>query len=108
MTQTGQRAEPVAVHISARPHKQEHGDEGCQGETPLCRRPGPGGEWQTGATGDTGGVERAVYLTRAEDKPREDGSAAYRPPEERAGHRAGGEETDSGEQFRVHRRGQCA
>ena len=47
----------------------------------------------------------AVYLTRAEDKPREDGSAAHRPPEGRAGHRAGGEETDSGEQFRVHRRG---
>ena len=47
--------------------------------------------------------ERAVYLTRAEDKPREDGSAANRPPEGRAGHRAGGEETDSGEQFRVHR-----
>ena len=44
----------------------------------------------------------AVYLTRAEDKPREDGSAAHRPPEGRAGHRAGGEETDSGEQFRVH------
>ena len=41
----------------------------------------------------------------AEDKPREDGSAAYRPPEGRAGHRAGGEETDSGEQFRVHRGG---
>ena len=40
-------------------------------ETPLCRRPGPGGEWQTGATGDTGGVEWAVYLTRAEDKRRE-------------------------------------
>ena len=31
--------------------------EGCVEETPLCRRPGPGGEWQTGATGDTGGVE---------------------------------------------------
>ena len=62
------------------------------------------GEWQTGATRDTGGVERTVYLTRAEDKPREDGSAARRPPEGRAGHRAGGEETDSGEQFRVHRR----
>ena len=41
----------------------------------------------------------------AEDKPGEDGSAAYRPPEGRAGHRAGGEETDSGEQFRVHRGG---
>ena len=53
-------------------------------------------------------MERGVYLTRAEDKPREDGSAAYRPPEGRAGHRAGGEETDSGEQFRVHRGGQCA
>ena len=34
--------------------------------TPLCRRPGPGGEWQTGATGDNGGVERFVYQTRAE------------------------------------------
>ena len=47
-------------------------------------------------TGDTGGVERAVYQTRAEDKPREDGSAAHRPPEGTGGHRAGGEETDSG------------
>ncbi len=27
---------------------------------------GPGGEWQTGATGDTGGVEWAVCQTRAE------------------------------------------
>ena len=25
-----------------------------------------GGEWQTGATGDNGGVERFVYQTRAE------------------------------------------
>ena len=33
----------------------------------ICRRPGPGGEWQTGATGDTGGVERVVYQTRAEN-----------------------------------------
>ena len=32
-------------------------------ETPLCRRPGPGGEWQTG---DNGGVERFVSQTRAE------------------------------------------
>ena len=81
------------------PHTQEHGDEGCHEETPLCRWPGPDGEWQTGATGDTGGVERAVHPTRAEDKPREDGSAAHRPPEGRAGHRAGGEETDSGNSF---------
>ena len=58
MTQTGQHAEPAAVHISVGPHMQEDGDEGCDEETPLCRRPGPGGEWQTGATGDTGGVER--------------------------------------------------
>ena len=29
----------------------------------------------------------------------------YQPPEGRAGHRAGGEETDSGRQFRVPRRG---
>ena len=43
--------------------------------------PGPGGEWQTGATGDNGGVERFVYQTRAETQPREDGSAAHRPPE---------------------------
>ena len=27
---------------------------------------GPGGEWQTGATGDKEGVERFVYQTRAE------------------------------------------
>ena len=40
-------------------------------------------------------------------KPREYGSAAHRPPEGRAGHRAGGEETDSTGQFRV-QEGQCA
>ena len=104
-TQARQRAEPAAVHISTGPHKQEDGDEGCHKETPLCRRPGPCGEWQTGATRDTAGVEREVYLTLAEDKPTEDGSAAHRPPEGRAGHRAGGEETDSGGQFCVPRRG---
>ena len=64
---TGQRAEPPAVHSSTGPHQQEDGGEGCHEDTPLCRRPGPGGEWQTGATGDTGGVERAVYQTRAEN-----------------------------------------
>ena len=42
------------------PHQQEANHEGCHGETPLCRRPGPGGEWQTGSTGDNGGVERFV------------------------------------------------
>ena len=46
-------------------------------------------------------MERAAYQTRAENKPREDGSAAHRPPDGRAGHRAGGEETDSGGQFHV-------
>ena len=101
----GQRVEPAAVHSSTRPHQQEDGGEGCVEETPLCRRPGPGGEWQTGATGDTGGVEWAVCQTRAESQRREDGGAAHRPPEGRAGHRAGGEETDSGRQFRVPRRG---
>ena len=65
------------------------------------RRPGPGGEWQTGAAGDNGGVERFVYQTRAETQPREDGSAAHRPPKGRSGHRAGGEETDPTRQFRV-------
>ena len=70
----------------------------------LCRRPGPGDEWQTGATGDNGGVERFVYQTRAETQPCEDGSAAHRPPTGRAGHRAGGEETDTTGQFRVPRR----
>ena len=35
----------------------------------------------------------------------QDGSAAHRPPEGRAGHRAGGEETNSGGQFHVPRRG---
>ena len=55
---------------------------------------------QTGATaGDTGGVERAVYQTRAENYPREDGSAAHGPPEGRAGYRTGVEETDSGDRF---------
>ena len=57
----------TAVHSSTGPHQQEDGGEGCHEETPLCRRPGPGGEWQTGATGDTGGVEWAVYQTRAEN-----------------------------------------
>ena len=85
MMATGQRAEPAAIHISTGPHKQEHVDEGCHEETPLSRRPGSGGEWQTGPTGDTLVVERAVYLTRVEDKPREDGSAAHRPSEGRAG-----------------------
>ena len=63
-------------------------------------RPGPGDEWQTG---DNGGVERFVYQTRAETEPREDGSAAHRPPEGRAGHRAGGKDTESTGQFRVPR-----
>ena len=44
-----------------------------------------------------GGVESFVYQTRA----REDGSVAHRPPEGRAGHRAGGEETESTGHFRV-------
>ena len=63
-TATGQRAEPAAVHSSTGPPQQEDGDEGCHEETPLYRRPDPGGERQTGATGDTGIVERAVYQTR--------------------------------------------
>ena len=66
-TETGQRVEPAAVHSSTGPHQQEDGDEGCHEETPLCRRPGPGGEWQTGATGDTAGVEWAIYQTRADN-----------------------------------------
>ena len=56
----------AAVHSSAGPHQQEEGDEGCHEETPLCGRPGPGGEWHTGATGYTVGVERVVYQTRSE------------------------------------------
>ena len=56
----------MAVHSSTGPHQQEDGGEGCHEETPICRRPGPGGEWQIGATGDNGGVERFVYQTRAE------------------------------------------
>ena len=54
---------------------------------------------------NNGGVERFVFQTRAETQPREDGSAAHRPPKGRAGHRAGGEETDTTGQFRVPRRG---
>ena len=46
--------------------RQEDGGEGCHEETHPCRRPGTGGEWQTGATGDNGGVERFVYQTQAE------------------------------------------
>ena len=37
-----------AVYSSTGHHQQEDGDEGCHEETHLCRRPGPGGEWQTG------------------------------------------------------------
>ena len=44
-------------------------------------------------------MEWFVYQTRAENQPREDGSAAHRPPEGRAGHQAVGEETDSGDSF---------
>ena len=47
--------EPAAVHSSTGSHQQEDGGEGCHEETPLCRRPGPSGEWQTGAIGDAGG-----------------------------------------------------
>ena len=50
-------------------------------------------------------MEWAVFQTRAENKFREDGGVAHMPLEGRAGHRAGGEETDSGRQFRVPRRG---
>ena len=63
------------------------------------------GQWQAGATGVIGGLEWAVYQTWAENISREDGSAAHRPPEGRAGHRAGGKETDLGGQFCVPRRG---
>ena len=62
-----QCAEAADVHCSTGSHQQEDGGEGCHEETPLCRRPGPGCEWQTGATGDAGGVERAVYQTQAEN-----------------------------------------
>ena len=41
------------VHSSTGPHQQEDGDEGCHEETPLCRRPDLGGEWQTGAIQET-------------------------------------------------------
>ena len=57
------------IAVCTGPHQQEDGGEGCHEETILCRRPGPGGEWQTGATGDNGGVERFVYQTRAETEP---------------------------------------
>ena len=103
MTEAGQLVEPAAVHSSTGPHQQEAGGEGCHEETSLCRRPGPGDEWQTGATGGNGGVERFVYQTRAEIEHIEDRSAAHRPPEGRAGHRAGGKDTESTGQFRVPR-----
>ena len=48
-------------------------------------------------------MERFVYQTWAETEPREDGSAAHRPPEGRAGHRAGGKDTESTGQFCVPR-----
>ena len=51
-------------------------------------------------------MERVVYHTRAEHKKkREDGSAVHRQPEGIARHLAGGEETHSGGQFRLPRRG---
>ena len=50
-------------------------------------------------------MERFVYQTRAETEPIEDGSAAHRPPEGRAGHRAGGKDTESTGQFRIPRWG---
>ena len=43
-TATEQRAEPAGVHSSTGPHQQEDCDKGCHEESPLCRRPGPGGE----------------------------------------------------------------
>ena len=46
-------------------HQQKDGGEGCHEETPLCSRPGHA--WQTRATGVIGGMERAVYQTRAEN-----------------------------------------
>ena len=52
--------------FSTGPHLQEDGDELCYEETPIYRRSGPGGKWQTGATGDSAGVERVVYQTWAE------------------------------------------
>ena len=57
---------PATVHNSIGPHQQEDGDERYHEETPPCTRPGPGGEWQTGATGDNRGVKRVVYQTRAD------------------------------------------
>ena len=62
------------------------------------RRRSIGGVWGQDWT------EAGQRAEPAEDKCREDGRA-HRPPEGRAGHRAGGEETDSGRLFRVPRRG---
>ena len=104
-TEEGQRAEPATVHSSTGPHQQEDGDEGCHEETSLCRRSGPWWRMEQSSYRDTGGVERVVDQAWAETQPIEDGSPTHRPPERRAGHRAGGEETDPGGQFRVHGRG---
>ena len=60
---SGLRRGSVLSPLSTAPHQKEDGGEGCHEETPLCRQPGLGGEWQTGATGYTGGVERAVNQT---------------------------------------------
>ena len=49
--------------------------------------------------------KQELQETWAETEPREDGSVAHRPPEGRAGHRAGGKDTESTGQFRVPRRG---
>ena len=54
---------------STEPHQQEDGGEGYHEETPLCRRPGRGGEWQTANMRYRRpvGVERAVYQRRTEN-----------------------------------------
>ena len=42
------RAEPAYVNYSSTgPHQQEDDHEGRHEQTPLCGRPGTGGEWQT-------------------------------------------------------------
>ena len=39
------------VHYSSTgPHQQEDDHEGRHEQSPLCGRPGTGGEWQTGVT----------------------------------------------------------
>ena len=54
----------AVLDLISRKTSIKDGGEGCHEETPLCRRSGPGGEWQTGRRPVNETVEWAVYQTR--------------------------------------------